>query len=88
MEFNGFQRNDETVAEDETPTKQPRSSKEMPGYSAEGPKDEAAASAARTERSSGSAARPRLDSVKKTRPRRCRGPRIFPGKRSVACSRI
>ncbi|XP_056914243.1 pantothenate kinase 2, mitochondrial isoform X2 [Takifugu flavidus] len=68
MEFNGFQRNDETVAEDETPTKQPRSSKEMPGYSAEGPKDEAAASAARTERSSGSAARPRLDSVKKTRP--------------------
>lgn len=84
MEFNGFQRNDETVAEDETPAKQPRSSKEMPGY----PSEEAAASAARTERTSGSTARPRLDSVKKTRPRRCCGPRIFPGERSVACSPI
>lgn len=71
MESNGFQRNDETIAEDETPTKQPRSSKEMPGYSPEEANNEAATSAARAERTCGSTARQAVDSGKKTRPRRC-----------------
>lgn len=69
MAFNGFR--GESVAEDETPTKQPRSSKEVAGCSAEEANNEAASSAARRERSSGSTARQRADSVKKTRPRRC-----------------
>lgn len=84
MEFNGFQRNDESVAEDETAPEQPRSSREMPGGSPE----EAPAPAARTERTSGSTARPGPDPVKKTRPRRCRGPRVFPGERTVARSPV
>lgn len=88
MAFNGFRRNGESVAEDETPTKQPRSSKEMPGCSAPEADDEAASSAGRGERTSGSTARQGPDSVKKTRPRRCycwkRGLSIFTGKRGVA----
>lgn len=82
MEFNGFQRNDETSAADEAPTKQPRSGGEMPAGSA----GEAAAAAARPERGSSAAARQGLDSAKRTRPRRCRGTRVFPGERSAARS--
>lgn len=61
MAFNGHQREDENIDEDETPTKQPRNE----------PDDEAAAPAARDasdRRSSNSTPRHRSDSVKKTRP--------------------
>ncbi|XP_031733281.1 pantothenate kinase 2, mitochondrial isoform X2 [Anarrhichthys ocellatus] len=64
MAFNGHQREDENIDEDETPTKQPRSDKEMPD-------NEAAAPAGRDtsdRRTSNSTARLRSDSVKKTRP--------------------
>nr|XP_020513311.1 pantothenate kinase 3-like isoform X2 [Labrus bergylta] len=64
MAFNGHQRDDEGIDEDETPTKQPRSDKEKPS-------DEASASAGRAasdRRTSNSTARLRSDSVKKTRP--------------------
>lgn len=74
MAFNGHQRDDETTDEDETPTKQPRSAKEMPGYFRNEPNNEAAAPAGRAtndRRTSNSTARHRSDSVKKTRPRRC-----------------
>lgn len=73
MAFNGHQRDDESIDEDETPTKQLRSNKEMPGYFSEESNNEAAASADRTasDRTSSSTARHRVDSVKKTRPRRC-----------------
>lgn len=70
MAFNGFRRNGESVAEDETPTKQPRSNKGTTGGSAREADNEAAPSAGRMERSSPSA-RQGADSVKKTRPRRC-----------------
>ncbi|XP_023148134.1 pantothenate kinase 2, mitochondrial isoform X2 [Amphiprion ocellaris] len=71
MAFNGHQRDDDTVDEDETPTKQPRSNKEMPGYFRSEPGSEAAAPAGRAtpdRRSSNATARHRSDSVKKTRP--------------------
>ncbi|XP_041827540.1 pantothenate kinase 2, mitochondrial isoform X2 [Melanotaenia boesemani] len=71
MAFNGHQRDDDTVDEDETPTKQPRSNKEMPGYFRNDPQNEAGASAGRAtseRRTSNSTARHRKDSVKKTRP--------------------
>lgn len=71
MESNGFQRNNETIAEDETPTKPPRSSREMPGCPPGEASDEAASPAATAERTCGSSARQAADSVKKTRPRRC-----------------
>lgn len=67
MAFNGFQRSDD---EDDTPTKQPRSCKEMPAHCAGEANNEAAASG-RTERTSGSRPRQRADSAKKSRPRRC-----------------
>ncbi|KAM4543302.1 pantothenate kinase 2, mitochondrial isoform 2-T2 [Odontesthes bonariensis] len=71
MAFNGQQCDDDTVDEDETPSKQPRSNKEMPGYLRNEPKNEAAATAGRAtseRRTSSSTARHRKDSVKKTRP--------------------
>ncbi|XP_008277171.1 pantothenate kinase 2, mitochondrial isoform X2 [Stegastes partitus] len=71
MAFNGHQRDDDAVDEDETPSKQPRSNKEMPGYFRNEPGSEAAAPAGRAtpdRRSSNSTARHRSDSVKKTRP--------------------
>lgn len=75
MALNGHQRNDDdTIDEDETPTKQPRSNKEMPGYFRNEPSNEAAAPAGRApadRRTSNSTTRLRKDSVKKTRPRRC-----------------
>lgn len=74
MAFNGHQRADDAVDEDETPSKQPRSNKEMPGYFRNEPKSEAAAAAGRAasdRRTSSSTARNRKDSVKKTRPRTC-----------------
>ncbi|XP_068436947.1 pantothenate kinase 2, mitochondrial isoform X2 [Clinocottus analis] len=61
MAFNGHQREDENIDEDETPTKQPRNE----------PDNEAAASAGRDasdRRSANSTLRHRSDSVKKTRP--------------------
>lgn len=74
MAFNGHQREDEGIDEDETPTKQPRSEKEMPGCFKTEPHNEASASAGRStseRRTSNSTMRHRADSVKKTRPRRC-----------------
>lgn len=72
MAFNGHQRDDDdTVDEDETPSKQPRSNKEMPGCFRNEPGGETAAAAGRAtpdRRSSNSTARHRSDSVKKTRP--------------------
>ncbi|GLD47653.1 pantothenate kinase 3-like protein [Lates japonicus] len=71
MALNGHQRDDETIDEDETPTKQPRSNKEMPGYFRNEPSGEAAAPAGRAtsdRRSSNATTRHRSDSVKKTRP--------------------
>ena len=73
MAFNGHQRDDETTDEDETPTKHPRSAKEMPGCFRSDPNNEAAAAAERAtfdRRTSNSTARIRSDSVKKTRPRK------------------
>ncbi len=74
MAFNGHQRDDESIDEDETPTKQPRSNKEMPGYFSNEPNNEASSSAGRStadRRTANSTARQRVDSVKKTRPRKC-----------------
>ncbi|XP_040915978.1 pantothenate kinase 2, mitochondrial isoform X2 [Toxotes jaculatrix] len=71
MALNGHQRDDDTIDEDETPTKQPRSNKEMPGYFRNDPNNEAAATAGRAtseRRTSSSTTRHRTDSVKKTRP--------------------
>ncbi|KAG7234610.1 hypothetical protein INR49_002239 [Caranx melampygus] len=71
MALNGHQRDDDTIDEDETPTKQPRSDKEMPGYFRNEPNNEAAAPAGRApadRRTSNSTTRHRTDSVKKTRP--------------------
>ncbi|XP_069016852.1 pantothenate kinase 2, mitochondrial isoform X2 [Embiotoca jacksoni] len=71
MAFNGHQRDDDTIDEDETPSKQPRSNKEMPGCFRNEPGDEAAAPAGRSASDRGtsnSTARHRSDSVKKTRP--------------------
>ncbi|XP_032366952.1 pantothenate kinase 3 isoform X2 [Etheostoma spectabile] len=71
MAFNGHQRDDESINEDETPTEQPQSNKEMPGCFSNDPNNEAAASAGRAtsdRRTSYSTARQRSDSVKKTRP--------------------
>ncbi|CAJ1074620.1 pantothenate kinase 2%2C mitochondrial isoform X2 [Xyrichtys novacula] len=71
MAFNGHQREDGAIDEDETPTKQPRSDKEKPGYLSHEPSNEASASAGRAtseRRTSNSTARHRRDSVKKTRP--------------------
>lgn len=73
MAFNGHRRDDETTDEDETPTKQPRSVKEMSAPLRSEP-NEAAAPAGRApshRRTSNSTARQRSDSVKKARPRRC-----------------
>lgn len=91
MAFNGHQRDDESIDEDETPTKQPRSNKEMPSYPGDQPNNEASASAGRTasDRTAGSTRRHRVDSVKKTRPRRCqhdkRGLSVFTGKGTITC---
>ena len=75
MALNGHQHDDDTVDEDETPTKQPRSGDEVPaGYFRNEPNNEAATTAGRAasdRRTSNSTARQRTDSVKKTRPRRC-----------------
>ena len=75
MAFNGHQRgDDDAVDEDETPSKQPRSNKEMPDYFRNEPKSDAAAAAGRAtaeRRTSNSTARHRKDSGKKTRPRTC-----------------
>ncbi|XP_029983215.1 pantothenate kinase 2, mitochondrial isoform X2 [Sphaeramia orbicularis] len=71
MAFNGHQRDDDIIDEDETPTKQPRSSKEMPGLCRNEPNNEAAAPAGRAttdRRTSNSTARHRKDSLKKSRP--------------------
>ncbi|XP_047467713.1 pantothenate kinase 2, mitochondrial isoform X2 [Mugil cephalus] len=71
MAFNGHQCEDGSVDEDETPSKQPRSDKEMPGYFRNEPNNEAAAPAGRAaadRRSSNATSRHRKDSVKKTRP--------------------
>lgn len=94
MAFNGHQRDDDTVEEDETPTKQPRSNKEMPGCVRNEPNNEAAAPAGRAaseRRTSNSTTRHRKDSVKKTRPRRCPknsslGDSVCTGKRIVVCA--
>lgn len=87
MAFNGHQRDDGGIDEDETPTKQPRSDKEKPGYSLQGPNNEVSSSAevsTSDRRTSNSTARHRRDSVKKTRPRRCyryeRGLGVFTGR--------
>ncbi|CAG5866843.1 unnamed protein product [Menidia menidia] len=71
MAFNGHQRDGDTVDEDETPSKQPRSNKEMPGHFRNDPKNEASAPAGKAtpeRRTSNSTTRHRKDSVKKTRP--------------------
>ncbi|XP_038584193.1 pantothenate kinase 2, mitochondrial isoform X2 [Micropterus salmoides] len=71
MSFNGHQRDDERIDGDETPTKQPRSNKEMPDCFSSEPNNEASASAGGAtpdRRTSNSTARQRHDSVKKTRP--------------------
>lgn len=86
MAFNGHQRDDDSIDEDETPTKQPRSNKEMPSYLGDQPNNEASDSAGRTasDRTASLTRRLRVDSVKKTRPRRCqrdkRGLSVFTGK--------
>ncbi|CAB1457577.1 unnamed protein product [Pleuronectes platessa] len=93
MAHNGLQREDATVDEDETPTKQPRSSAEMPGDLRDEPGSSAAAAAggaAPDRRASNSTARLRSDSIKKTRPRRCsrrcsRGLRVSAGEGTVPC---
>lgn len=73
MAFNGHQRDDDDIIdEDETPSKQPRSEKEMPGYFRNEPNNETATtagSATSERRTSHSATRQRHDSVKKMRPR-------------------
>lgn len=74
MAFNGHQRDDDAVDEDETPKKQPRSNQEMPGSVRNEAKNEAgarAATATSERRTSNATTRHRIDSVKKTRPRRC-----------------
>ncbi|XP_067336950.1 pantothenate kinase 2, mitochondrial isoform X2 [Channa argus] len=71
MALNGHQPDHDINGEDETPMKQPRSNKEMPGCLRNEPDSEAAAPAGRasSERhNSNSTTRRRLDSVKKTRP--------------------
>ncbi|KAF3845147.1 hypothetical protein F7725_008310 [Dissostichus mawsoni] len=71
MASNGHQRDDESIDEDETPTKQPRSDREMPGCFRNEPDNEAASPAGRAtsqRQTSNSTARLRSDSVKKTRP--------------------
>lgn len=71
MAHNGLQHDDATVDEDETPTKLPRSSSEMPADLREEPEPEPAAAAGKStsdRRTSNSTARHRKDSVKKTRP--------------------
>lgn len=91
MAFNGHQRDDGSIDEDETPTKQPWSNKEMPGYFEDQPNNEASDSAGRTasDRTASSTRRHRVDSAKKTRPRRCqhvkRGLSVFTGKGTITC---
>ncbi|XP_071354460.1 pantothenate kinase 2, mitochondrial isoform X2 [Trachinotus anak] len=71
MALNGHQCDDDTIDEDETPTKQPRSNKEMPGYFRNESNNEAASPAGRAtsdRRTSNSTTRHRIDSLKKTRP--------------------
>nr|XP_020459875.1 pantothenate kinase 3-like isoform X1 [Monopterus albus] len=71
MAFNGHGNDDDTTDNDETPTKQPRSSKEMSGYFRVEPNKEAAAPAGRAtsdRQMPSSTARRRSDSVRKTRP--------------------
>ncbi|KAM4723421.1 pantothenate kinase 2, mitochondrial [Anableps anableps] len=72
MAFNGRQRDDDVVdEEDQTPSKLPRCNKEMPGCFSNDPQNEASTSAGRAtceRRMSNSSARHRRDSVKKTRP--------------------
>lgn len=76
MAQNGYQ-HDGTIEDNnevETPTKQPRSSNEMPGYHLNEPNSEVAEAdgrAASDRCTSHSTPRHRHDSVKKTRPRRC-----------------
>lgn len=75
MAFNGHQRDDDDIIdENETPSKQPRSDKEMPVHFRNEPNSESATTAGRAtsdRRASQSATRHRHDSVKKTRPRMC-----------------
>ncbi|XP_033967229.1 pantothenate kinase 2, mitochondrial isoform X2 [Gymnodraco acuticeps] len=71
MASNGHQGDDESIDEGETPTKQPRSDREMPGCFRNEPDNEAASPAGRAtsqRQTSNSTARLRSDSVKKTRP--------------------
>lgn len=72
MAFNGHQRDDDDIIdENETPSKQPRSDKEMPVHFRNEPTSESATTAGRAtsdRRTSQSATRHRHDSVKKTRP--------------------
>lgn len=72
MAFNGHQRDDDDIIdENETPSKQPRSDKEMPVHFRNEPNSESATTAGRAtsdRRTSQSATRHRHDSVKKTRP--------------------